>query len=411
MAKVDYGTLPPIPVRDANGRMTATRVGKVIDANLRTYAALVAAGVFLAPGTALPGYPALVLNDVRVDFPEKDDSSPRLIESYIEATDTFTQVGPDIIDSDLNGLQRVRRTLVAKAGTALPALVVGTTAGPSPTILANYSTEGSDTVVTRLSQVFLQPGVVSKSRGGGPASLPGTIRHSWQVWAMTAAECGIPGVVTDDREDNTQGFPVRTFTSLSSSGGGSPAGTLASYPTTLQITRHGTVQVATRSDAGGSTPYLVQVAPRSGRIAATVTIELTTTPAAPVPVAFNLDNLSVSVVALTRTQRYIGSDPSETIDGHVYSEQINIDQTTLAGYIFLSSGANGVEQTYTYASAVNADGDTIAGEAFESQIHRTITLSGSTTAPAASGLYSREVDPAFIALDGTTWYRVVTITI
>lgn len=413
MAKVDYGTLPPIPSRDANGRLVATRVGKVIDNNLRTYAALTAAGVFIAAGTALPGYPALVLNDVRVDFPAQGDSSPRLIESYIEADNSFTQVGPDIIDSDLNGLRRVRRTFVAKAGTALPTLTVGITAGPSPTLLASYSTEGSDNVVTRLSVTYLEPGVISKSTDGGPSSLPGTIRHTWQVWAMTFAESGMPGLLISDTEANAEGYPVRAFTTLTKGLSGSVTDdTIATYEDNIEITRHGTVQIGVDgASAGSQTPYLVQVSPTSGVVKATVTVALASSATAPAPVAFNLDTLQVSILAKTRTVRYIGSDVGETVTEHVYASQIGIDHTVLRGYVIASATGSGTEYQFSYNSAINDDGDSIIGEAFQSHIYRTITLSGSDTAPVTTGVWRREVEPAFTAADGTAYFRVTTWTI
>ena len=205
MAKVDYGTIPAIPARDADGRLRATRVGKVIDFNLRTKSALDDAGVFLPIGTPLPGYPTVILADVECQFPEKGDSSPRLIESYIEANGTFTQVGPDIQDREMNGLLRVRRKLIALAGTSLPAMTVGTTAGPSGTVLAQHSTEGSNQAVTLLTQVFMEPGIVAESE---------SISNNGKLTQRTIEGFGMtPGtptgfVLVETTESNVEGYPT-----------------------------------------------------------------------------------------------------------------------------------------------------------------------------------------------------------
>lgn len=417
MARVDYRNRRAEVEKLPDGRSRVTWTADVL-ADVRTPAEL-DAEVWLPWGTEDASHPGCRLVAQKLD-PLMDSAKAGarpLTRVYEELHATAeTQVGVAQIVTAQNGLGEVVMEWLQLASASPTPQTVGTATCPltgRETYILGVQEATDDGTLRRIRRRYMQPGVVSKSRGGGPASLPGTIRHSWQVWAMTAAEAGMPGIITDEDEDNVNGYPVRRFTSLASSGGGSPAGTLASYPTTLEITRHGTVQVAVSSDFGGDTPYLVQTPPRSGRVAATVTIVLTTAPEAPVPVAFNLDNLAVSVVAKTRTRGYVGSDPSDSIDGHVYAERIQIDHTSLRGYVFVSSSANGVQQEYEYPAAVNADGDTIAGEAFYSYIYRTITLAGSSSAsaPPTTGLYAREVDPAFTALDGTKYYRVTSITL
>lgn len=412
MANIDQRHRPPKITPLYGDR---TRVEYICDAkNYLDTKGEVDATLFLAPGSADKIFTACFI--VGQGLAGADSGKPnQLVRTFETLTNELVDAERPKTDTELNGLRRVTRKLIGFPDIDWAAsFVEGTTTLPvTGEVLAKVEDQ-SDEYATRLVATYLEPGIVSKSKSGSPASLPGTVRHTWQVWALTAAETGMPGVLTDEDEDNVGGYPVRRFTSLSSAGGESPAGTLASYPTTLEITRHGTVQVAVSADAGGDTPYLVQTPPRSGRIAATVTVELTTTPAAPVPVAFNLDNLSVSVLSKVRTRAYIGADPSSTIEGGVYSERIQMAHTTLRGYVLLTTGGhNGVEQEYSYPSAVNADGDTIAGEAFHSFVYHTITLSGSGSgsAPAATGLYSRDVEPAFTALDGTKWYRVTSISI
>jgi len=81
---------------------------------------------------------------------------------YLEATGTFVVVGPDIADREMNGLLRVRRLLVARAGTVPPALTVGVSQyvyGSIYTYLSAISDEGSDEAVTRITVSYMEEGI------------------------------------------------------------------------------------------------------------------------------------------------------------------------------------------------------------------------------------------------------------
>lgn len=141
----------PVKVTDENGRTGWQR----------TLVGLPAASMAgFVVGTSVYGG-TNVLNRIEEST---DDAIRRVRLFYVEATGTFTQVGPDVLGRGINGLRTVTRIFIALAGTALPTQTVGTTAGPSGTILATESTEGSDSAVTRLTNTYMQAGIVQAEK-------------------------------------------------------------------------------------------------------------------------------------------------------------------------------------------------------------------------------------------------------
>lgn len=90
-----------------------------------------------------------------------------IVRVYVEATGTWVAIGPDKTDRELNGLLRVRRLLVAIAGTAPPSLVVGTTTytySGTTTYLAGVSDAASNEAVTLIETVYTQAGILEAEK-------------------------------------------------------------------------------------------------------------------------------------------------------------------------------------------------------------------------------------------------------
>ncbi len=411
MANIDQRHRPPKITPLYGDR---TRVEYICDAkNYLDTKGEVDATLFLAPGSADKIFTTCFI--VGQGLAGADSGKPnQLVRTFETLTNELVDTERPKTDTELNGLRRVTRNLIGFPDIDWAAsFVEGTTTLPvTGEVLAKVEDQ-SDEYATRLVATYLEPGIISKSTGGGPASLPGTVRHTWQVWALTFAEAAMPGILIDEDDGNIAGFPVRSFTSLTKGVSGALTdGNLTSYEDNIEITRPGTVQIGVDGASPGSqTPYLVQTSPTSGIVKATVTVAIVAAATAPAPVAFNLDTLQVAVRAKTRTRRYIGTEQGDSITVNVYAEQVQMDHTSLRGYVISSATGSGTEYQYSYDSALNDDGDTVVGETYRSHIYRTITLTGSGTAPPTTGVWRRDVEPVLTSADGTAYFRVTTWTI
>jgi hypothetical protein len=340
-----------------------------------------------------------------------DREEIEIISVWETLTGTLVDADKPKVDYDLNGLKRITHTLIGLPDIDMSTydFVVGeseyATSGP---VLAQFKDE-TDDAATKITAVYIQPGVISKGKGGGPASLPNTIKHSWTTWMLDAtseavgAGNTIPGLVTDIDDENVEGFVAKRFTSLALANGTTPVGaSLKTYYDNLDITINGTVRIGVYAN----TPFLIQVPPTTGTKKVAVTVHLVAEPDAPAPVAYNMDGVSVSVLAKTTTHNFLGSETVGGMTTNVYTDRITVDHTTLRGYVIDSSDNNGSNFTYSYASAMDADGDSIVGEAYNSSIIRSITLSGTSTALGATGIYRRTVDPVITSAAGVTYFRV-----
>lgn len=336
----------------------------------------------------------------------------RITKRYLQLTDTLVQIGSDSVDTEINGLRRRTQQFIGTAAASDPSGAVGTTTHSTDTtlILAGKKVETSG-AIKRATLVWIEPGVISKSKSGGPASLPNTLRHSWETWVAVPS---MPGVVTSISEGNFQGLKTLVYESLSlSDGTSSPIATLATYRDNVRVTKPGEVHIAKHTFAvGKEVPYLVVTPPTTGTVEMAVTVALTTTaPTSIVPTAYNLDSLSVGVCTKRITESPLGYDEGETITVSVYTDRARVDYDVLRGYYYTDPGSlNNDEITYTYNAQIIRDQDNIIGETLTATETTVITLSGSTdyVAPASGDVYERRVDPALTLADGTQVYRVLT---
>jgi hypothetical protein len=362
--------------------------------------------------TTAPGDTGVVLSQVQAT----DDGTLRTItRSYVQATSTLVQIGSDSIDTEINGLRRRTQLFIGTAAASDPSGTVGTTTHGTDTtlILASKKVERTATL-TRAQVVWLEPGIISKSKSGGPASLPNTLSHSWTTWATVPT---MPGIVLSISEGNFQGLKTLVYESLSLNDAAStPIATLATYRDTVRVTKPGEVHIAKHTfSAGKEVPYLVTTPPTTGVVEMAVTVELVTTaPTSIVPVAYNLDGLSVGVCTKRITESPLGYEEGTSITVSVYTDRARIDYDVLRGYYYTDPGAfNGDAITYTYNAQIIRDTDNIIGETLTATETSVITLTGSTgySAPATGDIYEKRVDPVFTLANGTQVYRVVTYKI
>ena len=336
----------------------------------------------------------------------------RVRRRFAQATSTLAQLGADSIDTELNGLRRRTQVFIGTTASADPAYTVGTTTHGSDTslILASLKSETSGSL-KRVTLVYLQPGILSKSVESGPASLPNTLRHRWRVWETLPS---MPGIVTATQTENFAGFNLVAYESLSLGDGTStPIATLATYRDNVRVVRPGEVRIAKHTfGTGKEVPYLVTTPPTTGLAEMAVTVALVTTPPTSIePTAFNLSALAVGVCFKRIVESPLGYDEGETISVSVYTDRASASYETLRGYYYTDPDTlNNVAVQYIYYAQVIRDNDNIIGEALTATETNIITLSGSTgyAAPASGDVYEKRVEPVFTLPDGTQVYRVVT---
>lgn len=139
---------------------------------------------------------------------------------YQTLGDSFVQVKDDTISYEENGLRRVTRQSIAKAGTDFQK-TVGTTSITSQIdnetevtcFLANYEIDDTDSY-REVTEVYLQSGILSSSisnRNGGTGT--GHLRIEVVEAFNETPTSSIPGAVTiDSQASNVNGIPTRRFT-------------------------------------------------------------------------------------------------------------------------------------------------------------------------------------------------------
>ena len=112
-------------------------------------------------------YPDMRLRENRLEY--TPSGTLVVYFAYETLTDTFVQVKDDNVDYELNGLRRVTRPLIAKAGTSY-AKVVGTdtishsvAGGATVTLTLGAFSIDNDDAATTITETWLEAGTLSKS--------------------------------------------------------------------------------------------------------------------------------------------------------------------------------------------------------------------------------------------------------
>ena len=167
--------------------------------------------------------------NMRLTSVETGTSGGEYIVQFVYETlgDTFVQVKDDTIDTDLNGLRRVTRQSIARAGTDFQK-VVGTdsiqhqidTEAVKTLFLARFEINDTDSSRT-VTEVYLEPGVIRRNtseRSGGTSST-GNIRIEVVETFKSTPTSDISGAVNIGKNiSNIEGFPTNVFTFAKGSG-------------------------------------------------------------------------------------------------------------------------------------------------------------------------------------------------
>ena len=127
---------------------------------------------------------------------------------YETATTAFVKSQDDKIDFELNGLQRVTRITIAKTGTSLPSVTIGSTSitvDSTACKLASRSVEENDAFI-QITEVYLQEGTVSES-------LDSVGSQQAKVITTFGTDPSTPTdyVLASKEESNFSGYQTNTF--------------------------------------------------------------------------------------------------------------------------------------------------------------------------------------------------------
>ena len=224
------------------------------------------------------------------------------------------------------------------------------------------------------------------------------------------------GVLIAESESEEDGYIVYTKTALQ----GTITGTKQTYLDVVDVEVPGTVNcttVAVSSGGVSGTLAVPLVTPRRNKkVAATVTVEITTTPPNTASLAFDLGSISCSV---TTTNVSLTKGPGDTISvgttsvvsdtGYVQNFGASANIGVYPG-CYLTNGSSNGTVSYIASSQPVANGNVITRD--ESSSDRSTACNGTGSSAATgyveTGVISRKSRPILTTLDGTTYYEVVT---
>jgi hypothetical protein len=347
--------------------------------------------------------------DMRLTEVQSGNRSPRDGEDYIVVLtyetlgDSFVQVKDDTVTYTENGLRRVTRESIAKAGTDFQE-TVGTTSINSQIdtetavqcFLSSYEVDDTDSY-REVTEIYVEPGEIQTS------TKPGRIDGTTEVTIVSTGTAVVPsGKLIFSSETEKQGYSTFTRTAIQTESPATITGVKQTYKDVVQVDVPGEVKCTTvdgTTGAGGDVA-IVEVTPkRSKRVSATVTIEvLTTSPGAITP-AYDLGSISCSVT--TKRESF---NLSEGFLETNQSYSLSANTQTYPGCFLTESTSDGEVE---YSSTIRQEGPQPNAK---SKVTTSCVGSGSTRATGWSetGILKRKSRPLLTDLDGTTYYEVIT---
>ena len=126
------------------------------------------------------------------------------------------------------------------------------------------------------------------------------------------------------------------------------------------------------------------------------------------PTAYNLSNTSASATIITSKKSPLGIEQGTSLKVAVFNHSHSQQARSFPNSYASNSGATGSIST---PAQIIRDDDNIIGESLNEIITTSISIGGATSAPATTGLYQEEGEPAFLDADGTQYYRKTSYTI
>jgi len=340
---------------------------------------------------------------------------------YQTLGDSFVQVKDDTVNYTENGLRRVIRESIAKAGTDFQK-TVGTTSITSQIddetavtcFLSSYEIDDTDSY-REVTEIYVEPGEIQTS------TRPGRIDGTTEVTIVSTGTAVAPsGTLISSSQTEKQGYSTFTRTAIQVESPATITGVKQTYKDVVQVEVPGEVKCTEISvSSGGITGDIAvpEVTPRRRKtIAAQVTVEVTNTPPDTASVAFDLGAISCSVTS-TNVSLSRGPGPTVTVGTTAIVSQTGFTQNfgasariqTYPGCFLTDSSSTGTI-SYISSSTPRAAGSGIVTDNFSSDRQTKCVGTGSTSATGynTTGIIKRNSRPIVTALDGTTFYEVIT---
>ena len=258
-------------------------------------------------------------------------------------------------------------------------------------------------------------GQIFISESAGPNNIPGTTQRTIR---SLGAELVPDGVLIDSQDIVRDGYIEYIRTTLD----GTIEGVKTVYADVATVQVPGTVSCTTQAVSEGSVSGTIAITNstprRQKQVETQVTVEITRTPPTTADRAYDLGAISCSVTSVqTKLQSGDGS-VATAVDGSTTLSRVGFQksfassasiQHYVGSYLTSSSSSGSVSYQSSeqpYLSAPNA----ISVQSAFSSASSSCTGTGATSATGYSevGVISRTVNVVLTALDGTTYYQVVT---
>lgn len=260
-----------------------------------------------------------------------------------------------------------------------------------------------------------------KATGDGQvitSTRPGRIAGTTEVTHVSYGTADVPtGVHISQSESQENGYIKFTNTSIQ----GTIEGVKTTYKDIAQVEVPGEVEcttVAVESGGVSGTIAVPKVTPRRKKtIAATVTIEVQSTPPDTASVAFDLGAISCSVTSTNVALSRGAGNTVSTSSGGTTQSQTGFSQnfgasTRIQTYpgCFLTASSSAGSINYIASESPRVEGNTIVTDTTNSSRDTSCVGTGSASKDGyvETGIIKRNSRPILTALNGTTYYEVIT---
>ena len=281
--------------------------------------------------------------------------------------------------------------------------------------LSSYEIDDTDSY-REVTEIYVEPGEIQTS------TKPGRIDGTTEVTIVSTGTAVVPsGELIFSSETEKQGYSTFTRTAIQVESPATITGVKQTYKDVVQVDVPGEVKCTTIDvESGGvsGTIAVPEVTPRRRKtIAAQVTVEVTNTPPDTASVAFDLGAISCSVtstnVSLSRSPGNEVTTASGTLTSRGFSQSFGASariQTYPGCFLTTESSTGEISYIASQVKKLSSSGNIITSENTSSSRQTKCVGTGSTTSSgySATGIIKRNSRPIVTALDGTTYYEVVT---
>jgi hypothetical protein len=224
------------------------------------------------------------------------------------------------------------------------------------------------------------------------------------------------GVLIAESETEEDGYVRHTKTALQ----GTITGVKQTYKDVVDVRVAGTVSLESVSKSVGGISGTIAVSkvtpPKTKQIAATVEVEITTTPPNTAALAYDLGDISCSVTAISMSENFRGTDTFTTSSGNTRfsGQRKTADMSArISAYpeCYLSSGTSN-SGTFSYVSShenSSTSPNSLVTAAQTSTTNTFVDGTGSTSdTTTTTGIIKRTSRPILTTLLGVTYYEVIT---